>query len=109
VTLQVGEWDSYKVWMDHLSEKELTKQAYKHLFAEFVEWIEQSPNQLINLVSTDQASLETKIRKYIQHLADEGRHICTQESAYYAIQSFFEYNHHTVSVKALPYTSTSCC
>jgi site-specific recombinase XerD len=105
----MGEWDSYKTWMDHLTEKELTKQAYKHLFAEFVEWIEQTPDELITLASTDRTSLEQKIQNYIQHLADEGRHICTQESAYYAIQSFFQYNHQNVAVKAFPYTGSSCC
>lgn len=109
VKLSVGEWDSYKTWMDHLTEKDLTKQAYKHLFAEFIEWVERSPNELINLVSTDRALLETKIQEYIQHLADEGRHICTQESAYYAIQSFFQYNQHNVAVKVFPSSGASCC
>ena len=57
-----------------------------------MEWTQLSPNEMREKASTEKHTIEAKVGAYVEHIANEGKHVCTQEAAYTAIQSFFKHH-----------------
>ena len=100
--VKLSDIDSLNYWMEQLANRsERTKTLYKHYFLRFIEWIEKTPNQLIDMMKKtkdrgldprENRVLEGKVKSFMSYLESEGYSVQTQRLAYTGILSFFDHN-----------------
>ena len=98
----MAEYDAMEYWMAELANRSPgTRKLYGGHLNKFAEWVQISPNGLIDMKKTslessddrrDNRSLETKVKAYISHLEERGLAPATRRLAYASINSFFASN-----------------
>ncbi len=95
---------SVKYWMDSLNSKagpHSTKYIWKHHLKRFCDWIEKTPDQLIEerkqqLKSEDERvkhQSEMQLKKFLNTLEDEGLSPNTRRSYFMAVRNFYKRNY----------------
>lgn len=88
-----------KYWHDELSRKsQATREKYEQYFAEFLNYINKNPDELIvqrqqNLLNPDkkiQRTIESQFLAFIAKKKNDGYAIATQQIIFASIRSFFE-------------------
>jgi integrase len=106
--------DAVEYWMNELSGKaDTTKKRYLSFFLRFSDWLEESPDEILenrnNDIKSDnrrvQRRYESELLSYITYLRDEGYSTSTQQVAFASVSSFFEMNYVPLRMRRGDYPS----